>query len=100
MSTPVEPLALSPREAAAFLSVSKRTLTRLITDRKIEARKSGPRTLVDMASLKAYYARLPKITRRAPLYCLIARKARPEAKRRRKVHHGSAPSKSLAAKWN
>ena len=36
------------------LSVSKRTLTRLIADKKIEARKSGPRTLVDVASLKAY----------------------------------------------
>jgi excisionase family DNA binding protein len=77
----MEPLALSPRDAAALLSVSKRTLTRLIADKKIEARKSGPRTLIDVASLKAYYATLPKITRPAPLYCAIA-KVRPKAKRK------------------
>jgi excisionase family DNA binding protein len=85
----METLALSPRDAAAFLAVSKRTLTRLIADKKIEARKSGPRTLVDVASLKAYYASLPKITRPAPLYCAIPKpKARPKAKQvRSKTHH-------------
>jgi excisionase family DNA binding protein len=49
----VEPLALSPRDAAAYLSVSKRTLSRLISARKIAARKDGVRTLVDVASIKA-----------------------------------------------
>jgi excisionase family DNA binding protein len=79
----MEPLALSPRDAAAFLSVSKRTLTRLIADKKIEARKSGPRTLIDVASLKAYYASLPTITRPTPLYCAIAKpKTRPKVKRK------------------
>jgi len=77
----MEPLALSPRDAAAFLSVSKRTLTRLIADKKVEARKSGPRTLIDVASLKAYYAALPKITKPMPLYCAIA-KVRPKVKRK------------------
>ena len=62
MSTALEPLALSPREAAAFLSISKRSLSRLIRAGKIEARKAGPRTLVDVASLKAYYESLPKKT--------------------------------------
>lgn len=75
----MEPLALSPRDAAAYLSVSKRTLTRLIASKKIEARKSDGRTLVDIASLKAYYESLPKITRSAPLYCTIAK---PKAKRK------------------
>jgi excisionase family DNA binding protein len=52
----LEPLALSPANAARFLSISKRSLSRLIAAKKIEARKDGPRTLVDVASLKAYYA--------------------------------------------
>lgn len=63
----LEPLALSPRDAAQFLSISKRTLSRLIRVRKIEARKHGPRTLVDVASLKAYYAGLPKKTDHLPI---------------------------------
>ena len=53
MSAALEPLTLSPREAAAFLSISKRSLSRLIRAGKIEARKAGTRTLVDVASLKA-----------------------------------------------
>lgn len=84
----MEALALSPRDAAAFLAVSKRTLTRLIADKKIEARKSGPRTLVTVASLKAYFESLPKITRPAPLYCSIAKpKTRAKAKTKRKTRH-------------
>jgi excisionase family DNA binding protein len=63
----LEPIALSPRDAAQFLSISKRTLSRLIAAHKIEARKDGPRTLVDVASLKAYYVGLPKKTDHAPL---------------------------------
>jgi excisionase family DNA binding protein len=55
----LEPIALSPRDAAQFLSISKRSLSRLIRAHKIEARKDGPRTLVDVASLKAYYEALP-----------------------------------------
>ena len=62
----LEPLALSPRDAAAFLSVSKRTLSRLIRARKIAARKEGVRTLVDVASIKAYYAALPLKTDHGP----------------------------------
>jgi excisionase family DNA binding protein len=55
----LEPLALAPREAARFLSISKRSLSRLIVEGKIIARKVGTRTLVDLASLKAYYDGLP-----------------------------------------
>jgi excisionase family DNA binding protein len=55
----LQPLALAPLEAARFLSISKRTLSRLIAGGKILARKDGSRTLVDVASLKAYYASLP-----------------------------------------
>jgi excisionase family DNA binding protein len=63
----LEPLALSPREAAAYLAVSKRTLSRLIRSKKIAARKHGPRTLVDVASLKAFYDSLPLKTDPAPI---------------------------------
>ncbi len=83
----MEPLALSPRDAAAFLSVSKRTLTCLIADKKIEARKSGPRTLIDMASLKAYYAALPKVTKPSPLYCSITVPKTKAEHGRRKTRH-------------
>jgi excisionase family DNA binding protein len=55
----IEPLALSPRDAATYLSVSKRTLSRLIHAHKITVRKAGLRTLVDVASLKTYYESLP-----------------------------------------
>ena len=55
----LEPIALSPHDAAAFLGISKRTMSRLISSRKITARKAGLRTLVDVASLKAYYESLP-----------------------------------------
>jgi excisionase family DNA binding protein len=65
--TELEPLALAPAEAARYLSISKRSLSRLIAQRKIAARKHGPRTLVDVASLKAYYASLPKKTDHAPI---------------------------------
>jgi excisionase family DNA binding protein len=55
----LQPLALSPVAAAQFLSISKRSLSRLVAAGKIVARKDGSRTLVDVASLKAYYASLP-----------------------------------------
>jgi excisionase family DNA binding protein len=53
------PLALAPLAAARLLSISKRSLSRLIATGKIVARKDGTRTLVDVESLKAYYANLP-----------------------------------------
>ena len=55
----LQPLALPPLAAAQFLSISKRSLSRLIAAGKIVARKEGSRTLVDVESLKAYYGRLP-----------------------------------------
>ena len=39
----LEPLVLSPSEAAAFLSVSERSPSRLISEGSIEARKRGTR---------------------------------------------------------
>lgn len=55
----LEPLAISPREAAELLSVSRRTISNLIRARKLVARKHGARTLVDVESVKAFYASLP-----------------------------------------
>jgi excisionase family DNA binding protein len=49
----LEPLALSPAVAARYLSISKRSISRLIAKRRIEAHKAGPRRLVDVVSLKA-----------------------------------------------
>jgi hypothetical protein len=56
----IEPLALAPEDAATFLSLSRRALSDLIADEMVLAKKHGARTLVDVASLKAYYAGLPK----------------------------------------
>lgn len=56
----IEPLALSPEHAAAFLSISRRALSDLIADGAIIAKKHGVRTLVDVDSLRTYYASLPK----------------------------------------
>jgi excisionase family DNA binding protein len=63
----LEPLAVSPRQAATMLAVSKRTVSRLIAAKKIPARKLGIRTLVDVAALKAFFATLPLKTDSAPL---------------------------------
>jgi|SRR5665213_2128584 len=67
-----EPLVLSPSETGPFLSVSERSPSRLISEGKIEARKHGPRTRVDVALLKAPYAGLPKKTDHAPIVCSTA----------------------------
>ena len=44
----LQPLALPPLATAQFLSISKRSLSRLIAAGKIVARKEGSRTLVDV----------------------------------------------------
>jgi excisionase family DNA binding protein len=79
----IEPLALSPRDAAGYLSVSKRTLSNYIAAGKVEARKDGTRTLVDVASLKSYYASLPMKTDHAPL--VFGRRAHVLPRSRRKA---------------
>jgi hypothetical protein len=55
----LQPLALAPLSAARFLSIGKRSLSRLVTGGEIVARKDGTRTLVDVESLKVYYTNLP-----------------------------------------
>jgi len=63
----LEPLALSPAAASRHLSISERTLSRLIRTGKIEVCKAGPRPLVDVASIKAHHAGLPKKIGHAPI---------------------------------
>jgi excisionase family DNA binding protein len=56
----LEPAALSPDGAAKYLSISRRRISILIADGILIARKDGARTLVDLASVKAYYDSLPR----------------------------------------
>ena len=58
----VDPAALSPEGAAAYLSISKRRVYLLIADEVLIAKKDGARTLVDFASIKAHYESLPRLT--------------------------------------
>jgi excisionase family DNA binding protein len=74
----VQPLALSPDDAATLLSVNKRTIYRLIAEKKLIARKSGSRTLVDYQTVKAHYDSLPLISGAA----IPNAPQRPGAKRR------------------
>jgi len=78
----LEPLAVAPREAARLLAVSRRTVLRLIRSRKLTARKHGTRTLVDVESIKNFYATLPTITMPSPLF---GERAHVRPRSRRKV---------------
>ena len=54
---PPEPLALSVEDAARATSLGRTKLFELIRAREIEAVKVGGRTLVPVASLKAFLAK-------------------------------------------
>ena len=91
MSAAFEPLALSPRDAATALAVSRRTITNLIRAGKLIARKLGKRTLVDYESVKAHYATLPPITGPRLLFGERAHvRPRPRRKARRRKRNGPA----------
>lgn len=75
-TTKLDPLAMSPDHAATFLSLSRRALSNLIADGAVVAKKHGVRTLVDVASLKAYYAALPKAIPGSIVNAPQSRKAR------------------------
>jgi excisionase family DNA binding protein len=55
----MEPLVLGVKDAATFVGLSKSRLYELIGDGSIEARKLGHRTVVPVASLKAFVASAP-----------------------------------------
>jgi hypothetical protein len=54
-----EPIALSPSGAAAFTGYSLRSIYRMLAAGTITGRRDGARTLIDGASIRAYYASLP-----------------------------------------
>ncbi len=68
MSVELQPLAMPPGAAARYIGISKRHLYRLLAVGTVTARKDGRRTLVDVASLKAYYANLPEHATGDPLF--------------------------------
>ena len=76
-----EPLAVSPRDAATMLAVSRRTISRLIRTHKLVARKHGKRTLVDVEFVKAFYAGLPVKADHAPI--VFGRRAKRQLRARR-----------------
>jgi excisionase family DNA binding protein len=55
----IEPLAVSPKVAAAALSITSRQIYFLIADGKLTARKLGSRTLIDYSSVTDFYKSLP-----------------------------------------
>jgi excisionase family DNA binding protein len=77
----LEAIAYSKAEAADALSVSSRTISYLIADGTLVARKLGARTLIDVESLRAYWASLPRGAG-APLPC-TRRAAKPKRRARR-----------------
>ena len=81
----LEPLALSLAVAARNLSISKRGISRLIAERRIEARKAGPRKLVDVVSLKVYCESLQKKTDHLPI--VFDRRAHAVLRPRSQIHH-------------
>lgn len=55
----MEPLVLGVRDAAAYIGLSKSRLYELLADETIEARKLGARTVIPVASLKAFVEAAP-----------------------------------------
>ena len=60
MPAALSPIALSPADACRYLAISRRTLARLVSLRKIKVRHTGRRVLVDAESLRRYYEGLPE----------------------------------------
>ena len=80
---PPKPVALSVREAASFLSISRSRIYELISAGDLIARKDGSRTLILTASCEEWLERLrPFPTSPAPTGPLLAPKDRKIARRR------------------
>jgi excisionase family DNA binding protein len=61
----LEPLVLGVRDAATYVGLSKSRLYELIGEGSIEARKLGARTVVPVASLRAYVESAPRLSEAA-----------------------------------
>lgn len=72
-----EPLSLSPEGASEYLSLSKPTIYRLLASGTLKGKRSGSRTLIDGASVRAYYKSLPDY---------VAGHAIPNAPQRKRRH--------------
>jgi excisionase family DNA binding protein len=81
----LEPLAPSPAVAARYLSISKRSISRLIAKKRFEARKAGPRRLVDVVSLNAYCESPQKKTDYLPI--VFDRRAHAVLRPLSQIHH-------------
>ena len=57
----LEPMVLGVKDAAAYIGLSKSRLYELIGENQIEARKLGARTVVPLASLKAFVDAAPRL---------------------------------------
>lgn len=58
----MEPIVLGVKDAANFIGLSRSRVYELIADNQIEARKLGARTVVPVASLRAYVEAAPRLT--------------------------------------
>ncbi len=56
---PIEPMVLGVKEAADFIGLSRSRLYELISDQSIEAKKLGSRTVIPVASLRAFVEAAP-----------------------------------------
>src|SRR3977135_1411230 len=63
----IEPAALSPKGTCAYLSLSKRSVSTLVADGGLMAKRTGGRTLISSRGVKAYYASLPVKTAAASI---------------------------------
>ena len=57
----IEPMVLGVKDAAVFVGLSKSRLYELIGEGTIEARKLGARTVVPVASLRAFVEAAPRL---------------------------------------
>jgi excisionase family DNA binding protein len=71
--------------AAEYIGFSKRTIYQLLADKAITGHRSDGRTLIDGASLRAYYASLPDYVPGAALPCAPHLQQKPKRAARRKV---------------
>jgi excisionase family DNA binding protein len=90
---PPKPVALSVREAADFLSVSRSRINELISAGELVAYKDGARTLILTASCEEWLERLrPFPTSPPPTGPLLAQKDRKLARRRTRDPASPRPS--------
>ncbi|MFD1950671.1 helix-turn-helix domain-containing protein [Sphingomonas arantia] len=61
-SPALKPRTIQINDAAAYLSISRSSIYRLIETKRVRSIKVGRRTLVDVASLDAFVTNAPTVT--------------------------------------